>query len=161
MYRNPPAASLLVITAVGGLVTAYERTSGRRVWTFEATRRGANHGVTLCHVEDQRVICVSAKMVDSMWAADGLAEINCLDYLTGRHLWQQEVTTGANVGYYTATVLIEAGQVLIAHNTVLFAFVLENGAFMWQQPIDGAHAAGITMPVSVAVPGRATQADRR
>ncbi|AKT43591.1 PQQ-binding-like beta-propeller repeat protein [Chondromyces crocatus] len=162
MYREPPAQSPLVITALNGVLVAHDRMTGRPAWRFEATRTSAHTSPTLCIVEGPRVVSVSCKLPHTKWKSPNAAsEINCLDYLTGRLLWTRDVTTHENINVYSATLLVEGGQVLLTHGDRLFACALEDGALLWEQPLQGGMGEGHPKLSALAVPGRAAQADRR
>ncbi|AKT39606.1 uncharacterized protein CMC5_037550 [Chondromyces crocatus] len=154
MYRDPPSDAPLVLTAINGVVVAYDRLSGRQVWRFQATLQGVEHAPTLCVVEGQRVVSVSAKEVrTAMLSWTAAAEVNCLDYLTGGRLWTCDAVGEKGIGLYTATLLVSGGQVLVTQGTQLFAFSLLNGTLQWQQPLRGLDGSDVVRPVSLALPG--------
>ena len=164
MYRASPSPSPFVLTAVDGTVTAYARGTGEAVWTFRVPdgQMDFRH-VTRLAADEHRVILVAARMNESgMFAsADGTAHICCLEYATGRLLWQHQVKAGRNIAHFTATLLIDGGQVFLVHGDALLAFALETGQPMWQRRVERATANNGTVPVALAVSGLAQQGDAR
>ncbi|WP_143140383.1 hypothetical protein [Nannocystis exedens] len=63
--------------------------------------------------------------------------------------------------HFTATLLVEGGQVFVAHAELLVAFSLETGQQLWQRRVERAAAGSIHVSVSLAVPGLAQQGDRK
>ena len=161
MYRDASTPGNLLLVATGGTLVAYDRRSGRVAWRFEAGDHSAAYSGTRCVVEGNRVVTASSLSVESMWSADALAVVTCLDYPTGRVLWQQRVEGKLNSSYFSATLLVDSGQVLFAHGPVLVAYDLESGAMQWSQPIEGRSGGPNSLASALIIPGRSEQADRR
>lgn len=163
MYRAPPSPSPFLFTAVDGTVTAYARGTGEVAWEFHVPDGQMDYRhVTRLVADDHRVILVAARMDEKgMFAsADGTAHICCLDYATGRLIWHQQLKLGHNIAHFTATLLIDGGQVFVVHGDGLFAFALETGQMMWRRRVERA-TANRAVPVALAVSGRAEQGDAR
>ena len=129
---------------------------------FPTARWNIRH-VTRLAADEHRVILVAARMDEyGMFAsADGTAHICCLEYATGRLLWQHQVKAGHNIAQFTATLLIDGGQVFLVHGDGLLAFSLETGQPMWQRRVERATANNGSIPVALAVSGLAEQGDAR
>lgn len=95
------------------------------------------------------------------WTHHGGAQVTCFEYLTGRVLWQQELdlktNLGANLGACTATLLVDAGQVLVSHAHLIVAYALESGAMQWHRRFDAGLPNARAVGVALAVPGCAEQ----
>lgn len=163
MYRAPPSPSPFVFTAIDGTVTAYQRGTGEVAWEFRVPDGQMDYRhVTRIAADEHRVVLVAARMDEKgMFAsADGTAHICCLEYPTGRLLWRQELKLGQNIAHFTATLLIDGGQVFVVNATGLFAFALETGQLMWRRRVEQAAANG-PLSVALAVSGLAQQGDAR
>ncbi len=163
-YRVAHVASPLVFTAVDGTVTAYARTSGEVAWEFRVPdgRVDFRIGTRLC-ADDRYVVVVAARMNETGFfaAAAAIAHVCCLEYATGRLLWQQGVKASQNIGQFTATLLLDGAEVFLAHSDVLVAFTLETGQLLWQQRVGRVDERHPALAVSVAVAGQSAQADAR
>lgn len=164
MYRAPPSPSPFVFTAVDGTVTAHARGTGEVAWAFRVPdgQMDFRH-VTRIVADEHRVVLVAARMDESgMFAsADGTAHLCCLEYATGRVLWNHQVKGGRNIAQFTATLLIDGGQVLLVHDGALLAFALETGQLMWHRRIERATTNAGAVPVALAVSGQAQQGDAK
>ena len=163
MYRAPVTTGSLALAAAGGTIEAYDRGTGRTAWVYPQTpvEGGVEpHYCTRCVVEGQRVVAVFIR-INGGWTHYGAAEVVCIDYPTGRVLWQQaldvKMNLGPNVGACTATVLVDSGQVLVSHANVVAAYALENGAMQWNRRFDAGLPNGRALGVALAVPGCAEQ----
>lgn len=156
--------SQLVITAVDGIVTAHARATGEVAWVFRVPDGKVDQPhVTRIHADEQRVVVVAGRMDESGFFAtvDATAHVCCLEYATGKLLWRHPLKGGQNIGHFTATLLVEGGQVLVAHAELLVAFSLETGQVQWQRKVERTVTRGIYTSVSLAVPGHAQQGDRK
>ena len=163
MYRAATPPSPLLITAANGVMTAFDRRTGAPVWVVRPEAPLKWPQVSRVVADELRVVAVSAQVNETGFfaSADGAADLICVEYLTGRLLWRQRVGVGLNVGFFTATLMIDQGQVFLVHGTVLAAFALDTGAHVWSQEVEGSMATGNRpLPVALCVPGRSEQADR-
>jgi outer membrane protein assembly factor BamB len=165
MYRSSPSPSPFVFTAADGSVTAYARSTGEVAWSFRVPNDalGFRH-VTRLVADDHHVVIAAARMNESGFfaSADGTLHLCCLEYGTGRVRWQHQVKGGHNIAHFTATLLIDAGQVFLVHGAGLLAFALETGQLMWKQRVEGAlNNANVPVPVAIAVSGFAQQGDAK
>lgn len=162
MHPTGLAQSPFVLTAVDGTVTAHVRTTGAIAWAFRVPDGTTDNRVyTRLHADERHVVLVAARMNDKglFASADGTAHVCCLAYETGLLLWQQQVKGGVNMGHFTATLLIEGGQVFLVHCDKLSAYALETGRLLWQVKVDRAFDRSQPVPVALAVAGLAEQGD--
>lgn len=162
MYRE--AHTPLLFSAFDGSVTAYARTTGDVAWTFRVPDGQMDYRLfTRIAATDRYVVIVAARMNESGFfaSADGTAQLYCLDYATGRRIWNQAVTAGTNIAHFTATLLVDGEQVFLAHGSVLAVYALATGAPQWQRPLERVKGGPSVTPVALAVSGNAEQADAR
>jgi outer membrane protein assembly factor BamB len=162
MHRAPHIP--LVFAAVDGTVNAYARSTGDLTWTFRVPDGELDYRhVTRLAATDNHVVVVAGRMNESGFfaTADGTAHVCCLDYATGRQLWHQAIKGGDNIARFTATLLVDGDQVLVAHGSVLAAFELASGRQRWTQKLDRAKTSQHVLSVALAIPGHAEQADAR
>jgi outer membrane protein assembly factor BamB len=161
---SSPSPSPFVLSAVDGTVTAYVRATGEVAWTFRVPdgKMDCRH-VTRIHADEHRVVVVAARMNESGLFAtvDGTAHVCCLEYATGKALWNHAVKGEHNIAHFTATLLVDGGQVFVVHGGSMLVFALETGKLMWQRRVERALAKSMPVSVSLAVPGLAQQGDAK
>jgi outer membrane protein assembly factor BamB len=153
--------SQFVLTAVDGTVTAHLRATGEVAWTYRVPEGKADHRhVTRIYADEHRVVMVAARMNEpGMFAtADATAHVCCLEYATGKLLWEHAVKANQVISHFTATLLVEGGQVFVVHAEILVVLALETGKLMWQRRLDRVEER-FPVSVSLAVPGLARQGD--
>lgn len=85
--------------------------------------------------------------------------ITCLDYASGRPLWEHRIAAEQNVAHVSPSVLVDDGQVLVGSGRQLFGFSLEDGTPQWSAPFrSGANGA---LGCGLALPDLTVHADRR
>lgn len=167
VYRSPPASSPFVLTAVDGTVTAFARTSGQIAWKFQLPIGAANtRYLTRIVADERRVVIAAARAYDDgsfFSLPDTTGELFCLDYASGRVVWHQRLPQVATVRWISATLLVDGAEIFLVHASHIAAFALETGQFLWQQALVEAHTSPNVhpspLPVALAVPGNAVQAD--
>lgn len=162
MYRAPELdLRHLVVTAVSGFVVARDRRTGARVWqqTFHSEQKWATR---LC-VHDGRVVVYGH---GAMVGGEGFLEVRantsvlaCFDYGTGSHLWSHRVKEEV----YAPTLLVDEDQIFVADGNTLACFSLHDGRPLWRDVVEGAVGvqSHLRVPVAVALPDVAAQADQR
>lgn len=158
MHRPSDHACPFVLTATDGTVTAFRRDDGATAWTFRVPDGYVPVLLsTRLFASERDVVLVAAREGKS----GGIVHVVCLDIATGTPRWRQELPAGASARSFTATLLVDAGQIFLALSHTLTALSLETGAVMWQQPIAHPGLATAKLSVAVAVPGSAVQGDAR
>jgi outer membrane protein assembly factor BamB len=79
-----------------------------------------------------------------------LRSLACLEYASGRVLWQVEVESAVS-----GSLLVDGGRVLVAGAGKVAAYDAMDGRELWQQPFKGEGFG----PVSLALRGATVQAD--
>jgi len=134
-YRESVSHAPLVVSAFGTNVIATELATGKRVWEREAT----STRLLRLEIDGDRVFVLGASLA-------------CLDYASGRTIWEVAVPAACTAG----TLLVVDESVVIADSGEVACFDAATGALRWHDAFRG-KGVGI---VALAVPGRAAQADR-
>jgi outer membrane protein assembly factor BamB len=157
VYRNSPSASPLVLFILGNKVEACDRRTGAGVWQYQASGDGAAFRVPIrCVVEEDRVVVASMGYPTGSWSGNAKPVTACLEYLTGRLLWRVELPIETSPEFANASVLVDAGQIMIACAGSMFAMSLADGTPQWQRR-GHAHA----MLAGLAIPGKDVQIDSK
>lgn len=161
MYRGEvPASPFVLLTVSASQIEAVDRRSGRTVWSFAAASINATTAAIRCAIEGNRAVVVASSDVKGAWSADVLAVVSCLDLATGALLWQQTFDPEVNAGLFAATVVVDAGQVLVSVATTLVAFGLADGLQQWSRRLEAPLRAA-SGAAALILPWRASLADRR
>lgn len=147
MNALPPASPLL-IAAFHGLVVAYDRANGATVWTFTVPGKsvpGARPRPTHFEVHDGRVFVLTGGS-EGTFKKSIYIEVHALDYLSGRLLWIQRVDCNPSTTFAGGAMLVEAGQVIVAHHDVLVAFAADSGQTQWTRSSEHGDG-GVYMPL--------------
>lgn len=158
MYRAPAEASPLVVITCGNRVVAHDRRTGNAIWELVLDENNVHNGCARCIVEGERVVVASTGPGKGGWSNVTDAAVTCVDYRTGRRIWEQRIHTGLNAVNVVPSLLIEGGQVIVTVGGTVCAMSLEDGAPHWQQPLR--LTAMTTTTCGIAVPGQAVYSDR-
>lgn len=159
MYRAPANDAPLLLVVAGNLVKALDRRTGAVAWSLPIADNNRRQNLApRIWVEHERVIVVASSDMKGTWSADVLGVVTCVDYRSGRIQWQQTFDVNTNAGHFRSTVLVDAGQLLLATSAHVFAFSLEDGALQWVHEGD-VNSVNVTAS-ALALPGVAVQADR-
>lgn len=158
MYRAPAEASPLVVVTCANRVVAHDRHTGHAVWELVLHENAVHNGCVRCVVEGERVVVTSTGPHKSTFNTEAEAVVTCVDYRTGRLLWEQRIHTGLTSVLVVPSLLVDGGQVLVTTGNKLCAMSLEDGTPHWSQPLRATIATSTTC--GLAVPGHATQSDR-
>lgn len=124
MYRtNGDHALVLFVTSE--MVVALDRSTGARAWEID-TRRAP-----LRHVE----------VVDDRVVAGGAGGIVCLDYATGRLIW--DVSSPVT----PTTWLVDRGLLVVGGAGEVAAFDLASGALLWHDRMSGFGVGAVGLAV--------------
>lgn len=140
MYRSVATTRPLVVVTHQNLVIAYDRRTGAEVWKFGALLL---HGRARTTIADDRVLVAVPGIVKFglVTASKTGLVLTCLDYATGRTMWQQSVEAAT----VSPSVLVEGDQVLVSTNR-LCAFALADGTPQWQTATGATHSTGLALP---------------
>lgn len=164
MYRDSAASTPLVLTIAGYAVEARDRRTGEIVWRFHMpeTENGwasrarcvmAGDRVVVAHLaEGKREGFLGTKSVECAPC------VTCLARDDGAPIWTHELPGRINVGHFGATLVVDAGQVLVATLNTLFALGVEDGALHWSAPVGGGTQPHVS--VGIAVDNLSVHADR-
>ena len=133
VYRETPQESPLVVAAFNGHVFALGRNDGKVAWAYEL---GAS--TTRVVVQGERVFVLGSILA-------------CLDYATGRPLWQAAVPSAVTRG----SLLVDEDRVFVADSGVVAAFDSHHGRMLWHEPFKG-QGQGV---VALAVRDASVQGD--
>jgi outer membrane protein assembly factor BamB len=159
MYRNDPAlVRPILVVITGAIVAAHDRVTGMPIWRHALAKPNLIRGRARCYIEQNWVIVVSASDSRSgifIAATDALVE--CLDYATGRVVWQQLIPARTDASFVQPVAIIDQGQVLIACTSYLVAFNLATGTLLWNQQIGDPDFPNVA--AGLALPGISAHAD--
>jgi outer membrane protein assembly factor BamB len=132
-YRALPESPILVV-AFNGRVFGLNAKTGERVWSYEGM---------------QSEMAVVRAIVDNMrvYASSG-TKLSCLDYASGRCLWQVEI------GMQSSTLMTSAGRIFVGGQGKLRCFA-DDGSLLWEEGFKG-KGLGV---IALALPGHAVQGD--
>ncbi|GHG92828.1 PQQ-binding-like beta-propeller repeat protein [Comamonas sp. JC664] len=154
--------SPLLVTAFNGRIFAYDRASGRTAWSFSVPGKsvpGVRPRPTHAEVHEGRVF-VFAGGAEGSWTKRVFFEVHALDSASGHPLWSRRVDAGPVTNFSCATVLVEAGQVVISFEGVLAAFQADTGQPQFTRNSEhadgGIHAPHLQMCVQGARAQRVT-----
>ncbi len=160
MYRTQTEAAPLLVVVSSASVEALDRRTGRVVWSHVLA--AANQRSAVCPrvlVEDELVILLSAGDLPTGMFSNATVPgiVTCLDYRTGRVRWEQRFDDRTVITQFTGTLLVDAGQVVVALPTLVFAYSMADGTPQWRHEIAG---AVVSRSTALALPGTAAQGDR-
>jgi outer membrane protein assembly factor BamB len=140
MQTSPSPERLLLIVGLASEVVAHDRRSGQIVWRTPLPDKNVRNMSLL--VEEGRVI-----------VATPTPALYCLDYATGRGLWQRALSTGP---YSTPPqLLLDEGQLFVGHMGTFEVFTME-GHGLWAHKGDIVCAPGYAH-AAFGLPGNVVQ----
>jgi outer membrane protein assembly factor BamB len=173
IWRQPIGAGWSAFAAVNGfavtqeqrgpeeLVTCYEITTGRLVWSYGVKAR---HATTLSGVGPRSTPTIDAGKV---YAAGATGKLCCLDGATGKAIWRvdlleamgiSEDMDGRAIAWGRSNsplvignqVIVPAGGPINGHKKSLVALQKETGAFVWES---GDRQISYASPVAAQIDG--------
>lgn len=159
MYRDEPSVAPLLIFVSGSRVEAVDRGHGKMVWAYTLAAANLEHRVAVrLWVGAGRVIVVSSADVPGFFSPLAPCVVTCLDYLSGRKLWEQPFDVGSSPPAFRCSILVDGGQLLIGTRNQLLAFAFDDGNPLWQRRVAAAEEAALAP--AMGVPGSVVQSDR-
>lgn len=158
MYRAATEPAPFVVISRASRVVAHDRRTGTPVWELVLDESNIHSGPVRCAIEGERVIIASTGPKQSAWNPTAEGVVTCVDYRTGRVLWEQRIPTGLSVVLVVPTMLIEGGQVIVTAGASACAMSLHDGTPQWSQTLPTATVT--TTTCGIAIPGQAIYSDR-
>ena len=139
MYRDVTDEGPTLVAAFGGKVFGLSKQTGKRIWEYRM-KDGNKEQVVRVALQAGRVYVL----------ADRLA---CLDYATGKVLWEAPVPGGCSFGM----LLVEGDRMFIAESGEVACVSTHDGRLLWFEEFKGEGRAS----VALAIDGEAVQGDCR
>ncbi|AKT44018.1 PQQ-binding-like beta-propeller repeat protein [Chondromyces crocatus] len=154
----------LIVTAFDGLIVAYDRTTGQTAWRFQ-TNAEPPHSASPCPAYAriaveltpvERVFVVTAQLRDRGMLRNKAmyAQITALDYRSGHPLWMQTLDMDQPHGSFSATTLVDGGQVILFHGGGVMACSISTGQILWQRASEHGYGGRFLANVELAVAGK-------
>jgi outer membrane protein assembly factor BamB len=154
MYRELPEPSPLVLLLSGNQVLAHRRGDGELAWQCTLDRGGDAYRRSRCVIAADRVIIASAGQI-SGWSVTTVSHVRCVEYRTGRVLWDETPSTSSQQGFAVG-VLVEGDLVFVVTSGILSALDLATGKLAWSRAIAPVERVG---SMALALPGQAMEVD--